>query len=362
MTKFVYFSRLDVARFDPYYRTKKCRHSDWFTIALPGCSHINSRVTKLNTPWDQVDSLFPIPSIVKTDNFSQTIETVADQFCKHVESLSLAPYLYWSGGIDSTAILVSLLKVASNDFLDRLTILHDKSSIEENVHFYYRYIDQKLKTKEISDFKITEHNYNQIIVVDGEGGNQCVGGHSIYRMCHAKQFDLLDQPWNSVNFDSGMLNVSEFNLKLIKDSIEFAPVGIDTLYDFIWWSNFNFKFDDAMIRKMLAYGKHLSTTQRQQFWNSGLYRFFSQPEMQSWSLTNLTQLRETVRLDPKYIAKKYIYDFDHNSLWFAYKNEQGSVPEMFDLQMLPVIGFAPDWSTISIADINVRQQLRQMLF
>jgi hypothetical protein len=73
-------------------------------------------------------------------------------------------------------------------------------------------------------------------------------------------------------------------------------------------------------------------------------------------------LFDDIQAQLKYIPKKYIYDFDHNSLWFAYKNEQGSLPEMFDLQMLPVIGFAPDWITISIADINVRQQLRQMLF
>ena len=137
---------------------------------------------------------------------------------------------------------------------------------------------------------------------------------------------------------------------------------VDTLYDFIWWSNFNFKFDDAMIRKMVAYGKHLSGSQRQYFWKFGLYRFFERPEIQSWSLCNLHELRKTAKLDPKYTAKKYIHDFDQNHLWFCYKKEQGSVPALFNLGMLPIIGITPDWETVSIEDHSVRQQLKQILF
>jgi hypothetical protein len=363
MTKFIYFSRVDVARFDPYCQSPRYQHSNWFNVSLPGCNHITSRVKKLDTPWDLHDSLFPIPiNITNTDSFSQSIEAVADRFCNYVLASSVTPYLYWSGGIDSTTILVSLLKVANKDFLDRLTILHDNSSIKENSYFYHYYIDQKLKTLQIDDFKITENNYKEIIIVDGEGGNQCVGGHTIHQMCQLQQIELLSQPWANVDFSSMPFKVSTFNLELIKESIKLAPVEINTLYDFMWWSNFNFKFDDAMIRKMFVYGKQLSNTQRQQFWNSGLYRFYAQSELQSWSLSNLHQLRESISQDPKYIAKKYIYDFDHNHLWFCYKKEQGSVPSLFNLQTLPMIGITNDWKTVSIQDHSVRQQLKQILF
>jgi hypothetical protein len=181
-------------------------------------------------------------------------------------------------------------------------------------------------------------------------------------MCQLQQIKLLNRPWGNVDFNSMPFKVSTFNLELIKESIKLAPVEINTLYDFIWWSNFNFKFDDAMIRKMFVYGKQLSNTQRQQFWKSGLYRFYAQPELQSWSLSNLHQLRESISQDPKYIAKKYIYNFDHNQLWFAYKKEQASVPSMFDLQRLPIIGITDDWNTISIADDSTRQMIKQLLY
>jgi hypothetical protein len=361
MIEFIYFSQLAVGRFDPQFRTKRFHHADWFNLQWPGCAHINSRVHQLNTPWNLANSLFSMPVQMPSSSFSQTIESIADRFCKHVIASSLTPYLFWSGGIDSTVILVSLLKVANKDFLDRLTILHDNSSIEENSYFYNRYIDQKLKTLQIDDFKITENNYKEIIIVDGEGGNQCLGGHSIHQMCHLKQFDLLDQPWSSVDFESMQPVISRFNLELIQKSIKLAPIEINTLYDFIWWSNFNFKFDDIMIRKMFVYGKNLLPSQREHLWNYGLYRFFAQPEIQNWSMSNLQQRRETARLDPKYTAKKYIYDFDHNHLWFAYKKEQGSVPSLFDLQTLPMIGITPDWNYVSIADPGVRLQLKQIL-
>jgi hypothetical protein len=138
-------------------------------------------------------------------------------------------------------------------------------------------------------------------------------------------------------------------------------VDIVTLYDFVWWSNFNFKFDDAMIRKMLAYGKNLTVLQRKHLWSNGLYRFFAQPEMQIWSMHNLNQRRETIRLDPKYLAKKYIYEFDNNQHWFAFKSEQGSLPQIFSLQTLPYIGITSDWHTVSIADDGVRSYLKQIL-
>lgn len=362
MIKFMYFARRSMIRFDPVLKKSEYQHAKWFDITWPGCSHITSRVGQLTTPWQLTDSLFPISNAsINKETFDQSIERVAEKLIKKVHETGRRPYLYWSGGIDSTAILVSILKVANQEFLDQLTVLHDHSSIQENAYFYYYYIDQKLKTVNINAFNITPDNYNQVIVIDGEGGNQCMGGHSIYQMCQMKQFDLLNQPWRSVDFESIEPKISNFNLNLIKESIDLAPIEISTLYDFIWWSNFNFKFDDAMIRKMIVYGKNLTALQRQEFWQDSLYRFFQQSEIQSWSINSLTERRETAYLDPKYIVKKYIHDFDHNDLWYAFKKEQGSVPELFALETLPIIGYTPDWQIISVADTETRQELKKIL-
>lgn len=367
MNEFIYLSLPWLLSYDKHLNTANYQHSKWFTLQQSTLwpPHTTSRVHQLDTPWKLAPTVCPIPPIASNAelNFAQVIESIADEFCRKINDTGKTPYVCWSGGIDSTSILVSILKTASPEILKKLIILHSNNSITENAHFYYKYIDQKLKTQDIDSFTITPDNHNQIIIVDGEAGNQCMGQSSIQRLIYNQQFDLLDKPWKEIdNLSSLLTNANQFNIDLVKESIKHSPVPIETGYDFLWWTNFNFKFDDVLLRKIPRYTCNLNAEQTKTFYEKSLFRFYSQPSMQIWSMLTKDLRREGLKITPKYVPKKYIHDFDHNDFWFYMKREEGSASKVL-LSMAHTAIFAIDssWSKYSIADKDSRIKLGRML-
>ena len=272
------------------------------------------------------------------------------------------PYIAYSGGIDSTSILVSLLKTGNTDFLKKLVVLHNKNSINENPYFYHRFIEQKLQTQDVNTLNIDSSNFDKIVIVDGEAGNQCLGWRSIHVHSYYQNFDFLDQPWRTVaDLTTAIPGSTAFTVELIKDSIHHAPIDIETVYDFIWWANFNFKFDEVLIRKVPGYTKNLTAAQTQLFYNQGLYRFYAQPEMQVWSMISKDQRRKSTRdIISKWAPKNYIYQFDRNDLWYASKKEEASYSGLDEIGS-KLIAIDDQWNKYWVANPNTRKALGKIL-
>jgi hypothetical protein len=336
------------------------------------------------------DSVSPIPQLTHNNTqFGQIIDGIAEQFVQQVNSSGRRPYLCWSGGIDSTSILVSLLKTANKDFLQQLVILHNENSILENAYFYHKFIHGKFETQSVDSFTVTAQNYNKIIVVDGEVGNQCMDSRIINLFAYHKQFGLLDQTWRAlpdltVLFPGG----NQFHVELALESIPLAPVPIETVYDFLWWVNFNFKWDECLLCKVLNFVENLDNTQSANFFQQGLYRFYEQSDMQIWSMLTRDQRRKKVPTTAKYFSKRYIYEFDHNHLWWANKKEEFSNTKTWynnsfgndswsnnsgtTLTVVPSVNMKPycgqpivaidkNWNKYSIADVETRRALGKIL-
>jgi hypothetical protein len=376
MNNLIYLSLPWLSSYDPRLVSENYIHHRWFRLSAAEHwpAHTTSRVDRLETPWTMAPTVCPIPTLPGNsaiyEKFDWAIESIAEEFCRHVQTKNLRPYVCWSGGIDSTAILVSLLKVAPADILDQLVVLHSYQSVQENSYFYHTVILPRLKTQDIDQFAITSENYDKIVIVDGEAGNQVFGATSINKLIYSHRFDLLDQPWRQQeDLKCLLMGATDFNIELVVESIGLAPVPVETGCDFLWWYNFNFKFDDVLVRKMVSYAKHLNPTQTKVFWNQGLYRFYSHDTMQIWSMTTQNQRRESSKIMPKYIPKKYIFDFDHNDFWYASKGEQGSSSDVFfscDLGLAkahthPVFALDSSWNKYSIADASTRVELGKIL-
>jgi hypothetical protein len=186
-------------------------------------------------------------------------------------------------------------------------------------------------------------------------------------LIYAGRLDLLNQPWRSIkDINQLLLGGTNFAVDMIKESIQHAPVPIETGCDFIWWTNFNFKFDDVLLRKALNYTQNLTPAQSLDFYNHGLYRFYAQPEMQIWSMLAKDLRRESSKYMPKYIPKKYIFDFDHNEFYFSNKSEEGSSSWVFfnkdvGAENTGVFALDQNWNKYNIAEQSVRIQLGQIL-
>jgi hypothetical protein len=370
MRDLIYLSLPWLSAYDSELLSPDYQYHQWFQLKniehWP--PHATSRVHKLDTPWSLAPTVCPIPKIDNSElRFDRVIESIAEQFCNYASDSGKRVYVCWSGGIDSTSILVSILKVASGEFLKNLTVLYSEQSFLENAYFFSQFIDGKLQCENIDTFIVTPENYDKIIMVDGEAGNQIMGQTSIHKLIYAGRLDLLNQPWRSIkDINQLLLGGTNFAVDMIKESIQHAPVPIETGCDFIWWTNFNFKFDDVLLRKALNYTQNLTPAQSLDFYNHGLYRFYAQPEMQIWSMLAKDLRRESSKYMPKYIPKKYIFDFDHNEFYFSNKSEEGSSSWVFfnkdvGAENTGVFALDQNWNKYNIAEQSVRIQLGQIL-
>lgn len=366
MNNLIYFSTQCVRNFDYEVMSPNFIHNKWFKLLelKLWAPHIVSRVHKLDTPWDLHGTICPIPEITNTEtNFEIVMDGIAEDFCRKAEITNRTPYVCWSGGVDSASILVAILKVASPELLKKLVVLYDKNSVLENPYFFYKFIDKKIKAQDIDNFKVTTENYNKILLTDGEAGNQMMSHNAIQRLMYKQRFDLLDTPWRYSNPKDLLMNASDFHIELITESIKYAPIPIETGYDFLWWTNFNFKVDEVLLRKAIPYTAELDSVQSKEFYEESLYRFYVQPAMQIWSMLAKDIRREGLKITPKYVPKKYIHDFDKNDFYFYNKREEPSCSQNFLAfsYINPVFAIDVNWCKYSLADAETRIALGKLL-
>lgn len=368
MHDLIYFNRAIADAIDSGLRNSDYPHHKWFNNNQPDLrwpSHIVSRVHKLDTPWSLAGTVLPIPQLLSDEmSFETTIESIADQFCQTISQTNLTPYFFWSGGIDSTSILVSILKVANSEVLSKLVIVCSHESIQENAYLYYKYIDQKIQVLELGKFSITQDNYDKVLILDGEGAGSIVGWRGLTRLANYKLFDFLDSDWRaSKDLTKIIPGSNSFVIELIIESIKYSQVPIITVYDFIWWYGFNYVIEDMVLTKMIAYTQALTPAQSKHLFYNGMFRFYTHPLMQQWSMASLRQRREKIRISHKWHQKNYIYQFDRNDLWFSYKKQQSSYGnEFYQLAYSPsLIAIDKDWNKYNITDASTRVTLGTIL-
>ena len=371
MNNLIYMPLTWLGRYDPTLRADTYQHNKWFNMKLVNLwpSHLTSRVHKLNTPWDLAPTICPIPSFSHTTelSFDTVIDSVTHRLCEYIKNTGKTPYMCWSGGIDSTSVLVSLLKVGSADFLKKLVVLHNQRSIQENAYFYYRFLAGRITTVDFdrTPFCITAENYDQVVILDGDAGNQVMGSPHINSLMQQGRCDILDLDWTTIEDPNKIIaGVSEFQFEMIRESVALAPVEIRTVFDLLWWSAYNFKTDNELLQKMPAYIQHLTPEQSCEFWKTGIFKHYAQPEMQQWSLASLDLRRKSLDIMLKHISKKYIYDFDHNDVWYAHKTEQGSTAqsyEKYDWGHSGLIALDSNWNKYNLADPATRRELGRIL-
>ena len=90
----------------------------------------------------------PIPD---ASGFSKTLEDVMLETAQKIWDLGKKINVFWSGGIDSTGVLVAFLRTAKPGDLDRLCVCYSEgsatSSVSEYPEFYADFIDGKLNKK-----------------------------------------------------------------------------------------------------------------------------------------------------------------------------------------------------------------------
>lgn len=197
----------------------------------------------------------------------------------------------WSGGIDSTVVLLSLMEVC-----DDLSVIMNEKSIAEYPWFYEEKIKDKLNIILMPEHMV-ETTINQVVndgymVVTGEIGDQMFG--SIKYLEYADQAELM-KPWTAI-----MDGLSDSSKDFYHTLAAACPVAMTTVKMFWWWFNYCLKYQGVQLRMMI--------NAQDTVLNQNVYHFFDCKAWNDWTMYTDQEVKYpgTDPMDYKKPLKDYI--------------------------------------------------------
>jgi hypothetical protein len=310
-----------------------------FKHSLPGLDRFRGHFRVYGhgaTPIDRTEriafpvktlNLFLLPDI---DNFDKSYAECCDEraveLLERAEQLDVPVYVFWSGGIDSTTVLVSLLKAASAAALERITVLMSAMSVAEYPDFYVEHIvARKLHRAPAAQFPFLLGERN--LIISGEHNDQLFGSDIIADAVLAFGFDKVVAKYDPDLMRAFLAErmaddkLADWYTDLYDRLAAGAPVPLTTNYHRLWWNNFALKWQNVFMR-MLSFADRPLTLD----WVKTFYApFFCTSDFQRWSMCNLDKrVREDWR-GYKWVAKDLIYDFTKDERYRDNKLKLGSL-------------------------------------
>ena len=263
-----------------------------------------------------------LPPLVKTTPaFAELCDTTGAEILAAAGRDRRNVAVLCSGGIDSTAALIALMKVAERQGQRHLLrILLTQKSVEEYPHFYVRYLKDRYKqvpvTPPIADF--LDPN---CINVTGEHGDQLFGSQLLAPyvqegIAHHRYDVMLPEVVLDV-----FQNVRKTDrlIRYLEPVIDKAPVRIRSLFDCLWWLNFSLKWQHVTLR--------LAALRKQQSHNVylSLRHFFRGQPFQQWSFAHHPTRGVTAWPRYKDAAKEYIRAFTADEEYYRHKQKEPSL-------------------------------------
>lgn len=247
--------------------------------------------------------------------------------------------IMYSGGIDSTTILCSLLKNCSaKDIQENVVVLLSHQSINENESFYYNHVVKYFNC--VSSFRFPYFLGNDdYIFLSGENADQLFGSQVVGNFTEVYPFsDVLKSVAVAkdklINLFSIRLNgdiaASSLLFDRLKKICDAAPIPIDNLYKMLWWINFTTKWQSVYVR-MLPYSKNQDTLILEENYTT----FFCTKEFQLWAMNNSDSLSGDGTTPSKFVAKKYIVDYNGDSSYYS-KPKIGSLTNLATQKTMPM--------------------------
>jgi len=270
-----------------------------------------------------------IPTV--DNNFSKTFEEITDQRCQELlTKYNDRPWIIsWSGGIDSTVILVSLLKHAPKSTLDTITVCCNNLSVIENPVFFYNHVlpNFKIINSTDSNFENLSHSH---YVIDGNPAD-LLQGSGLGLQAQISGLNLRS-PWQNqtgalIDFltDSiGRVSAEWFYTRVSSNinSLDGPDQLVDTLSDWFWWVNFNWKWvpDNWFTLSYQNLPNVKSCFVSFKNW-------YDTADYQQWAIKRgrYSLIHDGASPgDYKKPSKQYIYDYDRNQYYYRFKTKTHS--------------------------------------
>jgi len=278
----------------------------WNSIQMMHIAHIGNITTTILDRTGNMNThnyiYDPIPEDYHTD---MSFEECCYESANSLWSLKKPIHVSWSGGIDSTTVLLSMLETKPKD--GELFVRYTNESAREFPSLYEKLIRGKfIPTNSVFDKDY--YDLPDIIRVSGDCGDGVYGtDHGLLLSKH----HLLDMSINNIYHWTTKDLYSKASAKYVRDEnkneildavleyISYSPIQIKTLFDMYWWIYFNTKWMDIQLKKTVKWSQSLN-------WKNHI-SFYNTPNFQRWSITNHEIKFQNQLKDFKKPSKEFIH-------------------------------------------------------
>lgn len=216
--------------------------------------------------------------------------------------------ILWSGGIDSTCVLVGFLKHAKD--LSQIRVLYSTLSIKENPNFFLILNKLDLELVDFSGDVYLHHRFDGVFV-NGDGADDITASidDSFF-----KKYGLegLQRSWKDL-FSSKM-NDNKF-IDFCQRFFDTAGRPIDTVLEARWWFYTNSKISKfpAIASELLDHNQPL------------VIGFFDNYDFEHYMFFNTDKILQNNYASYKQEFKQYIFNYDNNVEYLENKTKFNSI-------------------------------------
>jgi hypothetical protein len=304
---------------------------------------INSNVTlidrcnKIVMPYD-FKNVCPMPTDLSSFNKSYKEVAVerAQQLIAHSKTINKPILILYSGGIDSTLVVISFL-LATQD-TSNIHIALNLSSIQENPRFYYNHIRGKFKL--VPSEQMLDLLTGEYLFVGGEFNDQTFGSDIYKQVINYSNFSLLMEPYSEQNivpffeFVGMSPEGARYWYSLLDSQIKSTNLcEVKLVKDFFWWLNFCFKWQSVYYR--IVSRSNNKDLLSEQFLDTYYQQFFNTDDFQRWSMLNPDKKIVDSWTSYKITAKQMIFEYTKDQDYFDNKTKLGSLAGIFRQRTVP---------------------------
>lgn len=265
------------------------------------------------------------------DVLSEQIKYIINE----VEKTDKKIAIWWSGGIDSTAILVGFLKNAGPSFLkERVVIRGNSSSIAEYPLFFNKFIENKLLFLNSTYSNFFDSNY---INIDGIPGDLLFGIRTSVEMVK-NGVDYTNEPisrfeeyLNTIFYDK---KKSEWFYYCLNEL--FKRFRVDTIQEGLNIYELSIKLQTNLLAPYLFNpgiyyaGNQLTLSEKikEKFILQKQFQLYSSPKFIKYGLD---QRKIRTMEDPRVACRKYILEYTNDNQYYLYKGKVYSQYKLFGL-------------------------------
>ena len=263
-------------------------------------------------------------------SYAELCDERASEILQRAERSGVTLYIMYSGGIDSTCMLVSVLKHASPEQKKGIVVLLSHDSIAENPRFFDEHIKRDLRMDSSASFPAILGGKDMFL--SAEHNDMILGSDKIGKLMRQFYPGVVHEPYRretiAAHFAPALgqdKELTSFYMDMFERICDAAPIDIRTNLEFLWWINFSFKWH-ACYYYILMFTKAAQTAGiTEEYLRDRFVSFFNTDEFQLWSMHNTDKrIRDTWK-SYKWVAKDIIYEYTKDAEYRDHKIKRGSL-------------------------------------